>query len=90
MDGITIGDGAVLANNSHVVKDVDNYEIVGGNPATHIKYRFDPIHVDRLMKIRWWEFSDTIIAKYLDLLCNDNIELFLNEFEKENYTQSSY
>lgn len=50
---------------------------------SNIKYRFDPIHIDRLMKIRWWEFNDTIIAKYVDLLCNDNIELFLNEFEKE-------
>ena len=31
MSGINIGDGAIIANNSHVVKNVDPYSIVGGN-----------------------------------------------------------
>ena len=33
MSGITIGDGAVIAANSHVCKDVPPYGMVGGNPA---------------------------------------------------------
>lgn len=36
---ITIGEGAILAAGSVVVKDVPPYAIVGGNPATVIKYR---------------------------------------------------
>jgi len=31
MSGITIGDGAVVAAHSHVVKDVAPYTLVGGN-----------------------------------------------------------
>ena len=33
MSGITIGDGAVIANSSHVIKNVEPYSLVGGNPA---------------------------------------------------------
>ena len=52
MSGITIGDGAVIANNSHVVKDIDPYSIVGGNPAKHIKYRFTPEQIEKLLEIK--------------------------------------
>ena len=37
--GITIGEGAIIAAGSVVVKDVPDYAVVGGNPAKVIKYR---------------------------------------------------
>jgi len=37
--GVTIGDGAVVAARSVVVKNVDNWTIVGGNPSMFIKKR---------------------------------------------------
>lgn len=42
MSGVKIGRGAIIAAGSLVTKDVEAYSIVGGNPAKHIKYRFDP------------------------------------------------
>jgi len=36
---ITIGEGAIVAAGSVVVKDVPKYAIVGGNPARVVKYR---------------------------------------------------
>lgn len=39
LGGVTIGEGAVVAAGSVVVKDVDPYTIVGGNPARYIKDR---------------------------------------------------
>ena len=39
--GITIGDGAVVAADSVVTKDVEPCTIVGGNPARKIKERFN-------------------------------------------------
>lgn len=36
---VTIGDGAIIAAGSVVVKDVPKCAIVGGNPARIIKYR---------------------------------------------------
>jgi galactoside O-acetyltransferase len=38
MKGVTIGEGAVVAAGSVVVKDVPDYAVVGGNPAKVIKY----------------------------------------------------
>ena len=40
MPGIKIGDGAIIATNSTVTKNVEPYSIVGGNPAKEIKKRF--------------------------------------------------
>lgn len=37
MPGVKIGEGAVVAANSVVTKDVEPYCIVGGNPAVVIK-----------------------------------------------------
>ena len=37
LGGVTIGDGAVIAANSVVTKDVPAYSVVGGNPAKIIK-----------------------------------------------------
>lgn len=39
--GVHIGDGAIVAAGSVVVKDVDPCTIVGGNPAKFIKNRFE-------------------------------------------------
>ena len=46
---INIGDGAIIAAGSVVVKDVPRCAIVGGNPAKVIKYR-DVDHYDSLEK----------------------------------------
>jgi len=37
--GVAIGDGAIIAPNSYVSKDVPPYEIWGGNPAKRIGHR---------------------------------------------------
>lgn len=61
--GITIGDGAVIAANSVVTKDVPSYAIVGGIPATLIRYRFTDDIVRRLTNIKWWEYKYTDFPK---------------------------
>jgi hypothetical protein len=54
---LTIGDGAVIAADSVVIKNVPPYAIVGGNPAKIIKYRFDKETIESLMKIKWWNWE---------------------------------
>lgn len=52
--GVTVHNGAVVAANSVVTKDVPPYAIVGGNPARVIKYRFDEQTIQKLLDIQWW------------------------------------
>ena len=40
LKGVTVGYGAVIAAGAVVVKDVEDYSVVGGNPAKMIKKRF--------------------------------------------------
>ena len=54
---LIIGDGAVIASDSVVVKNVPPYAIVGGNPARVIKYRFDEKIIESLLKIQWWNWD---------------------------------
>ena len=77
MSGVNIGDGAVIANNSHVVKNVEPYSIVGGNPAKLIRYRFTPEQIEKLLIIKWWSWDDNKINKYSPMLCNNNIDDFI-------------
>ncbi len=54
MDGVTIGDGAIVAANSLVTSDVEPYSIVGGTPAKRIKFRFKKEEIDFLLQLKWW------------------------------------
>jgi acetyltransferase-like isoleucine patch superfamily enzyme len=78
MSGVVIGDGAVIAKNSHVVKNVEPYSIVGGNPAKLIKYRFSEDQIKKLLEIKWWYWEDEKINNFAPLLCNSNIDEFIN------------
>lgn len=69
-NGVNVGDGAIIAARSVVVKDVPPYAIVAGNPAKIVKMRFDDVTIDRLLKIAWWDWSIEHINKHLSLICN--------------------
>jgi len=58
MSGTTVGDGAVVATNALVFKDVPPYAIVGGNPAEVIEYRFAEREIAALLAIRWWDWEE--------------------------------
>lgn len=72
----SIGDGAVIAAGSVVVKDVPPFAVMGGNPAKLIKYRFNPETIERIIASRWWE-------KDIDDLKKDALEFasFLRPLE---------
>ena len=80
MDGVHIPDGVIIAANSHVVKSPQPYSIIGGNPATHIKFRFDDQVVKELLNLKWWDWENDKIFKHIELLCNEPKIEQLKEF----------
>jgi acetyltransferase-like isoleucine patch superfamily enzyme len=65
--GVKIGDGAVIAMGAVVTRDVPPYAIVGGVPATIIRYRFDPERIAMMMNLKWWDKDSAWIKKHADL-----------------------
>ncbi|MFP3846992.1 CatB-related O-acetyltransferase, partial [Priestia filamentosa] len=83
--GVSIGDGAVIGANSVVTKDVPPYAIVIGNPAKVVKFRFEKHIIEKLLKLKWWNFEDEFIRKNCDLFSREPDNRVLEEIEKLRY-----
>jgi len=66
LDGVTIGDGAIVASGSIVTKNVENYSIVGGVPAKHIKYRLSSDAVAKILEDPWWNWSESRVKQSVE------------------------
>ncbi|GLB52483.1 Vat family streptogramin A O-acetyltransferase [Neptunitalea chrysea] len=74
MPGVTIGDGAIIATNATVTKDVAPYTIVGGNPAKEVKKRFSNEVIELLLQVEWWNWDVAKITKNLHTLTSANFD----------------
>jgi len=62
LGGVSVGDGAVIGSGAVVLDDVPPYAVVLGNPAKVVRMRFSAAIIERLHRIRWWDWSDQEIA----------------------------
>lgn len=67
LEGINIGDGAVVAAGAVVTKNIPPYAIVGGVPAKIIRYRYDDETISKLLEIKWWDKDQRWISEHVDL-----------------------
>lgn len=65
-DGITVGDGAIVGAHSVVTHDVPAYAVVVGAPAKVIRYRFSEDEIQKLLKLKWWDWSEEDLRKHGD------------------------
>jgi acetyltransferase-like isoleucine patch superfamily enzyme len=76
VDGVRIGDGAVVAAGAIVTKDVPPYAIVAGVPAKIIRYRFSEDIINKLLTIKWWDRDIEWLKSHIELF--SDIEKFIS------------
>ncbi|AYW49793.1 chloramphenicol acetyltransferase [Tetragenococcus halophilus] len=78
--GVHVGNGAAIASNAVVTKDVPPYAIVGGVPAKVINYRFTDESISAMQRISWWNWERSDLEKhYLDFRLP--IEKFVEKYD---------
>lgn len=78
MPGVSVGTGAVVGSGAVVTKDVEPYTIAVGVPAKPIKQRFSDGVVEKLLKIKWWDWDRPILEERFDELLD--LDLFLEKY----------
>jgi len=58
LDGVSIGDGAIIGAGAVVSKDIPPYAIAVGCPIKILKFRFEENQIEKLLKIKWWDFPE--------------------------------
>ena len=81
LDGVRVGDGAIIAAGAVVAKDVPSYAVVGGVPAKVIKYRFSPEEIEFLNCFQWWNRDYAWIQNNWQLW--HDIKLFRCQFDSQ-------
>lgn len=73
MPGVRIGHGAIISTASVVTKDVPDYGIVGGNPATLIRRRFDDADIETLLAAAWWDWPIETISEHVRVIADGSV-----------------
>lgn len=60
MDGVNIGNGAIIAAGAIVTKDVPDFAIVAGVPAKIIKYRAERDYFIKRQE-NWWNYDPSLV-----------------------------
>lgn len=74
MQGVHIGDGAIIGTRAVVTNDVSPYTIVGGIPAKEIRKRFSKDVIEKLVELQWWNWDDKTVKKNLPNIIKGNVD----------------
>ena len=77
---VIIGDGAIIGAFSKITKDIPPYSVVVGDSRI-IRKRFSDKDIEFLLKLKWWDFEDQIVADIAPILCSSGIEKLRKKYE---------
>ncbi len=62
LQGVSLAIGSVVGAGSVVTRNTLPYEIVAGNPARRLRFRFDDQTIDRLLATHWWNRPESQLS----------------------------
>lgn len=77
MQGVTVGDGAVIGAGAIISKDVPPYTIVVGSNQI-LRKRFSDSVINDLLELKWWDLDYEVISK-LDF---PNVDACISQLKK--------
>lgn len=66
LPGTKIKSHAIIGAGSVVTKDVDKFEVVAGNPASNIRYRFDEETRNKIEQKNWTNMNKSKLKKNIE------------------------
>ena len=81
-NGITIGNGAIIAAGSVVITDVPDFAIYGGVPAKIIKFRFSDIIIKKIIELSWWDLDEDVLNKHSEFWNRELTEQNFNDLNR--------
>lgn len=82
LDGLTIGNGSIVAAGAIVTKSVPDYAIVAGVPAKIIRFRYDEKIITALNTLEWWQLDDVILKQLAPIFRDNDITRLIREINK--------
>ena len=86
MQGVELGEGAIVATGAVVTQDVPPYAIVAGVPAKVIKYRFSETEIAQLLTLKLYDLDEKYLLQIREQLQSDDVHQLIN-FLKNTQTK---
>jgi acetyltransferase-like isoleucine patch superfamily enzyme len=67
LEGVEIGNGAIVGAGAVVTKSVPAYAVAVGNPARVLRYRYPEAIIELITPVEWWTWSDEKLRANKDL-----------------------
>jgi len=89
LGNVAVGDGAVIAGGSVVVRDVPPYAIVAGVPARVVRMRLPEADAEVLRALRWWDWPEVKVLEAEPLLRASDVEALQTFARREGLLSAS-
>ena len=78
MQGVELGEGAIVATGAVVTQDVPPYAIVAGVPAKVMKYRFSETEIAQLLALKLYDLDEKYLLKIREQLQSDDVNQLID------------